>query len=187
MYRLFAAGCKYSPHPYSLSLALALALASAAIPARATERAEPAQAQQAKRIWTTDDMEDLRARGLISIVGPEAATVPAAAAAPAPVTLYNSRTEDPAWYANQAGELRAQLDVRMTALMQARESLAQARSLRQTTGGINLAQGNVGVTPEAGIGILEAQVRELQSRFEDVADLARRNNIPPGVLRPFVV
>ena len=191
---LFTAGCpsclrvnKYpstslrvnSPHPYSLPLALALVLvlACAAIPARA---------QQGKRIWTTDDMEDLRARGLISIVGPETPTAPEAATpapVPVPVRFYNTRTEDPVWYADQASELQAQLDATMTALVQARDSLAQARNLRGITGSVNLAQGNAGVTPEAGIVILEAQVLEARSRLDELADLARRNDIAPGILR----
>jgi hypothetical protein len=74
----------------------------------------------------------------------------------------------------------------MTALLLAREGLARARSLRQITGGINLAQANVGITPETGVAILEEQVREVQSRFDEIADLARRNDIPPGILRPSV-
>jgi hypothetical protein len=167
---------------YSLPLALALVLAPAAIPARAAAGAKPAQAQQGKRVWTTDDMDDLRARGLISIVGTDAGTAPAAAA-PAPVTTYNSRTEDPTWYADQARELQAQLDANVAALTQARDNLAEARSNRGTTGSVNLAESNVGVTPEAGIAILEAQVLEVQSRFDELADLARRNDIAPGVLR----
>jgi len=175
-------------HRYSLPLMMALALTLTPIPARAAEEADPAQAQQGKRVWTTDDMEDLRARGLISIVGPAADAVPAAApATPTEAPRYNSRTEDPAWYADQAAELQAQLNERMAALLLARQNLAQARSLRQTTGGINLAEANAGITPEEGIAALEAQVSEVQSRFDELADLAQRNDIPPGLLRPFVV
>jgi uncharacterized protein YigA (DUF484 family) len=41
----------------------------------------------------------------------------------------------------------------------------------------------VGITPQAGIEILAARVRELQSQRNDLTDLARQNDIPPGVLR----
>lgn len=169
---------------YSLPFVLALALTITAIPARAAEKPDPAQGQQGTRVWTNEDLEGLRARGLISIIG----TAPEAApAAPPQATRYNSRTEDPAWYADQASELQAQLNERMAALLLARQSLAQARSLRQTTGGINLAQANAGITPEEGVATLEARVSEVQSRFDELADLARRNYIPPGLLRPSVV
>ena len=169
---------------FLLPLTLGFALVAIAIPLRAAEEAHPAQGQQGKRVWTNEDLEELRARGLISIVG----TVPAAApAAPPQAVRYSSRTEDPAWYADQASELQAQLNERMAALLLAREGLVQARSLRQTTGGINLAQANVGVTPEEGMAILEARVSEVQSRFDELADLARRNDIPPGLLRPSLV
>jgi len=42
---------------------------------------------------------------------------------------------------------------------------------------------NVGVTPQAGIAILEAQVREVQYQLDELSDLARQNDIPPGDLR----
>jgi hypothetical protein len=173
---------------YSLPLMIALAIAIAAIPAGAAEAAESAQAQRGRRVWTTDDMDDLRARGLISIVGPAADAAPAAAAvAPAEASRYNSRMQDPVWYADQAAALQAQLAERMAALLLARQNLVQARSLRQTTGGINLAEANAGITPEEGLLVLEGRVGEVQSQLEELADFARRNYIPPGLLRPVAV
>jgi len=170
-------------HRYSIPLMMALALTITAIPARAAEEAQPAQGPQSRRVWTNEDLEELRARGLISIVGSVEEAAPAAPVAPAQAARYNSRTEDPVWYADQVTALQAQLNERMAALLLARQGLAQTRSLRQTTGGINLAEANAGITPEEGIAILEARVSEVQSRFDELADLARRNYIPPGVLR----
>ena len=175
MVRLFAAGCKYSPHPYSLPFALVLALACSAI---------PAHAQQTGRVWTNADMDDLRARGLISIIGPEVVAAPTAAPAATQFPIYASRTEDPAWYGEQAAALQVQLSARQTALAQAQDNLAQARSLRGITGSVNLVAGDIpGVTPEEVITNLEAQVREMQARLDDLSDLARRNDIAPGVVR----
>jgi len=169
---------------FFLPLTLALALSAMAIPACSAERPDPAQGQQERRVWTNEDLEDLRARGLISIIG----TVPEAAPAALPqAARYSNRTEDPAWYAGQASELQTQLNERMAALLLARQSLVQARSLRQTTAGINLAQANAGITPEEDMAVLEARVSEVQSRFDELADLARRNYIPPGLLRPSLV
>jgi hypothetical protein len=51
------------------------------------------------------------------------------------------------------------------------------------TGGINLDQGDIGITLEAGIEILQRRVREAQSELDALEDLARHNGIPPGTLR----
>ena len=51
------------------------------------------------------------------------------------------------------------------------------------TGGINLDEGDIGITPEAGIEILQQRVNEAQTEFDALEDLARRNDIPPGTLR----
>jgi hypothetical protein len=204
-------------------LAASLLVLAAALPSRAQQTPHPAQTDQARKIWTNDDMDELRARGLISIVGqeteeapqaplaaqqaaPESAAAPAPAAAPegapapaatetgavgpqaasaepeAPEAAPYDRTQDPMWYAEQAAELQAQLDAAEAALSQAQEALVQA-SNRITQPGINLTEPSLGVTPQAGIEILAARVRELQSQLGELADLARQNDIPPGVLR----
>jgi hypothetical protein len=171
-------------HRYSFPLAVVLALACSAIPARATQR--PQASPQTKRVWTTDDMADLRARGLISIVGSEAEAAPAPAVAPASTAgpIYASLLEDPAWYVDQSAELQKQLSAHETALAQALNSLAQARERGVTSGGVNMAAGDTyGVTPDDVIAHLEAQTQETQSLLDELADLARRNGIAPGVLR----
>lgn len=184
MYRLLSAGCKYSPHPYSLPFTLFLVLAVAAVPGHA-------QAQQNKRVWTTTDVNELRSQGLISIIGAEEEAVAPAAAPAAPAEtaeaqqgpIYNSRFEDPEWYAEQAAALQAQLDASKAALLQAQDNLAAVRDLRSTIGGVDLNADNPGVTPDAGIANLEDQVRDLQNQLDDLADAARENDIEPGVVR----
>ena len=144
---------------------------------------------QPKKIWTNDDMDQLRARGLISIVGPEvsmAATPAAPAAATAPAgpafPVYNSRLEDPAWYAQRAVDLQAELDKREAALRQEQTAIAQAAN-RITQPGVAMDKPTIGVTPQAALAILEARLGEVQSQLDELSDLARQNNIPPGVLR----
>lgn len=204
---------------------------AAGLPSRAQQPPRPAQADQSRKIWTDDDMDALRARGLISIVGREieaAPQAPAAPSQPAPATAQPApataaapeapaaapepgpqaavsaptappeagaqptapseeaapydRTQDPRWYSVESAKLRAQLDAAEADLAQAQQALAQASS-RITEPGINLTQRNVGVTPQAGIEILAARVREIQSQLDDLGDLARQNDITPGVLR----
>ena len=55
--------------------------------------------------------------------------------------------------------------------------------LRTTTGGITLDEGDIAITPEVGIEILERHVNEVQSEINELEDLAHRHDIPPGVLR----
>jgi hypothetical protein len=171
---------------YSFPLAAVLALLIACS-SQAAEKPRPAQANQnqPKKVWTNDDMDQLRARGLISIVGQEA-TAPAtqAPAAPAEATfpVYASRLDDPTWYADQAADLRAELDRREAALREQQTAIALAVD-RITEPGLSLDKDNAGVTPAAGLANLQAQVQETQSQLDELSDVARQHNIAPGVLR----
>jgi hypothetical protein len=49
--------------------------------------------------------------------------------------------------------------------------------------GINLVKGHIGITPEAGIEILEQRVEQAHAELLALEDLARRHGIPPGTLR----
>jgi hypothetical protein len=93
------------------------------------------------------------------------------------------RTQDPEWYAEQAAKLLDELERRRGQLREYRRALEDARSLRETTGGINLDEGDVGITPQSGIEFLEGRVSETQTELDALEDLARRNDIPPGTLR----
>lgn len=171
---------------YYFPLAAVLALAIA-IPSRAAEKPRPAQGNQnqPKKVWTNDDMDQLRARGLISIFGPEvngAATQTAVAPLEPSFPVYNSRLEDPEWYAEKAADLQAELDQREAALQEQRIAMAQVAD-RITQPGVAMDKPSIGVTPQAALAVLEAQVSDVQSRLDELSDLARQNNIPPGVLR----
>jgi hypothetical protein len=177
-------------YPFPLAAVLVLAAACAS---QAAEKPRPAQASQdhpqnpAKKIWTNDDMDQLRARGLISVVGqapsqaaPSEQATPPASEASFPV--YESRLDDPEWYAQAAAALQAELDQRQADLQQEQEALVLAKD-RITQPGLNLDAPSVGVTPAAALEILQARVEEIQSRLDELADLARRHDIPPGDLR----
>ena len=181
-------------HRYSLYFVFGFAVTVLSMPVRA-QQPQPQQAARSPRVWTSEDMGDLRARGLISIVGPaeEAVSVPApASGAISPVPPLQAavsrsprpiRVQDPAWYAEQAAQLETELRAREQAVRQSLDALEQTRSLRNMQPGIDMGRGNVGVTPEDGIAILEAERREVQLQLDELADLARRNGIPPGALR----
>jgi hypothetical protein len=171
--------------PFAAALVLLFACSS-----KAAEKPRPAQGKQSqpKKIWTNDDMDQLRARGLISIAGQEQTevTVPAAQppAAPAEATfpVYASKLDDPAWYADKAADLQAELDRRQAALNQQLTAIALAVD-RITQPGLALDQVNAGVTPESGVVILQARVQEIQDQMDELSDLARKHSILPGLLR----
>ena len=171
-------------HSLALSVALVLALAGAS---RAAEKPRPAQATQKnpKKVWTNEDLEQLRARGLISVVGQEA-TAPAAQVTVAPeltaFRVFESRLDDPVWYAQQADQLQTALDSAMAALQQEQDALAMAKD-RATAPGVTVDKPSLGVTPDAALALLQAQVDDAQMRLDALSDLARQHDIPPGVLR----
>lgn len=134
---------------------------------------------QSAMVWTNDGLEKLHSLGLISIVGSIDGERPTPAPAPRPYV----RTQDPEWYAVQAAKLREELARRQSQLQEYRQAIDDARSLRKTTGGINLDEGDLALTPEEGIEILERHVDEVQTEINELEDLARRHDIPPGTLR----
>ena len=172
---------------YSFPIAAALALLIACS-SHAAEKPRPAQGtqNQPKKVWTNEDMDQLRARGLISIVGQEvnAATTTQAPAAPAEAAspVYASRLDDPEWYAETAADLQAELDKRQAALQQQQTAIAQAVD-RITQAGLALDKNGPGMTPAEGLANLQAAVQEVQNQLDELSDLARQHDISPGVLR----
>jgi hypothetical protein len=164
----------------SLSIAVSMTLSTLAIPLRAANNPRAEKAEQAVVLWTNDELEKLRPLGLISIVGQPSTAEDATAAALPPAYVS---TQDPEWYVEQAAKLRAQLESNESELQRYRQAIEEAKSLKTTTGGINLEEGDIGITPEAGLAILQERISETQSELDILEDLARRNDIPPGVLR----
>lgn len=151
---------------------MTLGLVSVAIPSRAADHGNAV-------VWTNDKLEKLHNLGLISIAGPRNEEMPELASLRQPYV----KTWDPGWYAAEAAKLRDQLEHREDRLRGYQRALRDAQSLRNTTGGINLDERDIGITPEAGIEILRQRVKDTQTALDALNDLARRNGIPPGALR----
>jgi hypothetical protein len=161
----------------TISLLLAPLSAGDTLRASTTPNAGPASATAT---WTNDDLKRLSwVPGLVSIVGEDSNESPQKVGSSAPPR----ETEDPAWYAAQAAQLNAQLEAAQADLRNFTHALEDVRELKATTGGINLAEDDIGITPEATIEILQNRVRETQSQLDALEDLARHNGIPPGILR----
>jgi hypothetical protein len=163
----------------AFSLAVSMTLSIPAVPLRAANKPRAGTDSRNPVVWTSDNVEKLHSLGLISIVGGVDEEQPTPASAPAPYV----ETQDPEWYAEQAAQLRDELEQRRAQLDGYRQALEDARSLRKTAGGINLDDGDIGSTPEAGIEILLQKVSEAQTELDALEVLARRNDIPPGALR----
>jgi hypothetical protein len=162
-----------------LCAAVTLGLISVAIPLRAANRPHAGTDSQNKLVWTNDDLERLHAPGLICIVGRMNEETKDSASQ----TLPYVKTQDPEWYAEQAARLRDELERRKAQLDAYRQTIEDATSLKTMTGGINLDEGDIGITPEAGIEILQQRVSDAQSELDALEDLARRNDIEAGILR----
>ena len=152
-------------------ICISLALVTATIPLRA--------ANQTTKVWTDDDLEKLHHAGLISIVGQVDEEKSISESAP---QGYEA-TQNPEWYAEQASRLRDELEYRQAQLREYQEALEDARSLKESTSGIDLVGADFAITPEAGMAILQQCVLEEQARLDDLEDLARRNDIEAGTLR----
>ncbi len=164
--------------PY-LSITVMLALASVANPLRAANKPHVGTARQTVVVWTNDDLEKLHTQGLISIVGQVDKERPTWASVPDTYV----KTQDPGWYAEQAANLREELENSQAQLRDFRQAIDDVRGLRQTTGGISLDYGNVGITPEDAIETLQQRVNDTQADLDALEDLARHNGIPPGASR----
>ena len=163
----------------TFSLAISMTLSTLAIPLRAANRPRAGMDSQNTVVWTNDDLERLHVLGLISIVGRMNEELPKSAPTPEPYV----KTQDAEWYAKQAAKLRDELERRQNQLRDYRQAIDDVRNLRNTTGGINLDEGDIAITPEVGIEILERHVNETQTELNALEDLARRHDIPPGTLR----
>jgi hypothetical protein len=164
----------------TFSLAIPMTLSTLAVPLRAANKPRAGNVEKSTVLWTNEDLERLRPLSVISIVGQPNKTDDSTTAA---MPLPYLETQDPAWYAEQSAKLRHELERRQAQLGEHQRALEDARSLKETTGGINLDDRDIGTTPEAGIEILRQRVSETQLELDALEDLARRNEIPPGTLR----
>jgi hypothetical protein len=153
-----------------------LGLVAAAMPLRAADRPHAGTGSQITMAWTNDDPEKLHSLGPISIMG----RIEEERLTPAPAPGPYLGTRDPEWYVAQAAELRDELERRQTQLQEYWQAIDDVRSLRKTTGGTDLDEGEMAITPKVGIEILEKQVNEVQTETNALEDLAHRHDIPPG-------
>jgi len=156
-----------------------IAIILMAIPLSAANRPATGTDSQNTKVWTNDDLEKIRSLGQLSVVGPsdnEGSTQ-------ALVPRASTNIQDPEWYSAQAARLQGELDQQRAELQSYKQTLEDARSLREMTGGINLEEGHIGLSPESAMQMLRERVNDTQTQLDALQDIARRNGIAPGALR----
>jgi len=164
----------------AFSLAISMTLGTLAIPLRAANKPRAGGTVGATVVWRNEGLERLRTKGPISVVGQVTEQATTDAEAP---SSYVVETQDPDWYAEQASKLRAELESREVRLQHYCQALEDAKDLKTVTGGINHDGGDIGITPDAGIEILQQRVHDTESDLDALEDLARCDGIPPGTPR----
>src|SRR5260370_16936978 len=108
---------------FSLVAVLALAIAFPSFAAEKPRATQSNPSTQAKKVWTNEDMDELRARGLITTFNPAIEMIiPTPTVAPEPAR-FASKTEDPPWYPEHAFILHLDLDKREAPLPQPQQNL----------------------------------------------------------------
>src|SRR6266404_4195801 len=130
----------------AFSLAISMTLGTLAIPLRAANKPRAGGTVGATVVWRNEDLERLRTKGPISVVGQVTEQATTDAEAP---SSYVVETQDPDWYAGQASKLRAELESREVRLQHYCQALEDAKDLKTVTGGINHDGGDIGITPDA--------------------------------------
>ena len=167
----------------ALPLLIALGWITPAVSLAGGPPAQPPKPAISTRVWTSEEVEALRGRGLISIIGQQPAEISASAQTPPEAETRPPRpvrAKDPEWYAEEAAAARLAMEVARAEARRVRRELGNARYWE---GGLNLARENAGITPVSELEILDARNRAELERLDELADQARRNGIPPGALR----
>lgn len=188
------------PSLFGIAVLLSLAGALAAHPANSiaqTTTETPAAGAQTtnpppaqKKVWTNDDIDQLRdsEAGGISVVGntpapPSDATAnqkgAGAPAKPGAAEPKVPKEKDPEWYREQLTPLYA-------ALSKINDQIAAAQSAvdGDTRGdaGVSMNVRAPAGTPQEQLVALQKEQSAVQGKIDDLLDMARHNDIPPGDL-----
>jgi len=176
---LFSLAAIFAAHPANLR-----AQAASTSTSSQTQTANPPPPQ--KKVWTNDDVDELRDQGAggISVMGPAAApaTTPAqkATAKPAAGAPKIPNEKDPEWYRKQLAPLYDKLS-------QISDQIAAAQSAvngdSRGDSGVSMGARAPAGTPQEQVVALQKEQQDVQSKIDALLDQARHNDIAPGDLR----
>jgi hypothetical protein len=144
---------------------------SAPPPPRQAQAAPLANAKPAK-VWTSDEIETLRSKQGVSVVGNH---TPQKVSATSKLYLQE---KDPAWYRKQLSSLRAEIDKLDPEIAKLKAFLSGENVSDPSTIHRKLVP-----TPQDQLKQMEAKHQADEAKVEDLLDRARHNGIEPGALR----
>jgi chromosome segregation ATPase len=134
------------------------------------------QSPQPKKIWTNDELNQIRSEGAPGTQG----TASANGLSQRKTDEQYRREKDPHWYVKQLHPLQKEL----ATVEQNLRSLSEAqRSGKGGTSSVNLDQLEEGVTTQEQLKIFQTRRAQLVKRIDDLEEQARHNGIEPGELR----
>lgn len=142
--------------------------------------------KKAKKVWTNDDLEQLRGTAPVSVPGgagtPEGTAAKGAGeeAAGGEEKGPYVKEKDPKWYAQRMASLRDELDRTDKEISRLRNFLQNPSSGQA---GMALGQENARLSPANQIDQLQRQREKISRQMSDLETEARRNGISPGALR----
>jgi predicted RNase H-like nuclease (RuvC/YqgF family) len=166
-----------------LPLVMSLLLSAPAALPLAAQQAQTPKTKKEKKVWTNEDLEDMRGTVRVSEIGPAGAGEQPAATETDQARANaerDARAKDVKQYSEQLATLRAEierLDAEMRRLREFR------KSAKGSMGGLVLGQEDAGITPEDALGQLAKRKREVQRQIDELEDQARRKSIGPGAIR----
>jgi len=173
-------------HPANLR-AQAASTSSSTQTSSQTQTSNPPPAQ--KKVWTNDDIDELRDQGAggISTMGPAAAapaSTPAqkatAAAKPAAAAPKIPDEKNPEWYRKQLAPLYDKLS-------QISDQIAAAQAAvdgdSRGDSGVSMGARAPAGTPQEQVAALQKEQADVQAKIDALLDQARHNDIEPGDLR----
>lgn len=169
----------------ALALAFVLALAPAALaqqqgqpsPVPAAPGKEKPQNKKPKKVWTNDSLEELGTSGVSVVGSPSAAR---GAEKSAMKAAGYAKEKDPNWYGTQLAPLRAEIDRIDKEITKTHEFVNGGHTAE---GKLKVNVFSVPMNPADHIAQLEKRKAEVQGKIDNLEDMARHNDIPPGALR----
>lgn len=150
--------------------------ASTANPAAPAKAPASAPAAKPAKVWTNDDLDALRSRDALSTVGSSAP----AKNSPAPQN-EKSQSQRADWYRKQLAPRYKQLS-----LLDAEIAKVKSFISGENVGGQPIQPGRMyssHMTPAEQLAFFENQRQQTQNAIDELLDGARREGIPPGMLR----
>jgi hypothetical protein len=161
-----------------LFVAIAVGAISVATPVRAAGWPHAGTETRNTLVWTNDNLGELHDLDPISVVGRVKGETSDSPLLP----QDRANTRAPEWYAEQARRLQGELQRRKAQLIEYRQAIEGVENLKTMEGGLRLDEDDIGITPEAGIEILQQRLNETQADLDVLQDLARRHDIRPAQL-----